>query len=330
VESGLFWQRDVSDGMESSVSGGRRVRNIRPTINSYMFANARAIAAIASLAGNAKLRDEYGAKAAKLRELVQGTLWNPQAQFFETVLENGKSADVRELIGYTPWYCNLPEPGKGYETAWKQLVAPQGFSAPYGLTTAERRHPGFQIPYSGDDCQWNGPSWPFATSITLRAMANVLNDYPQSVISRADYLRTLMTYTKSQRLKLRDGRVIPWVDEDLDPITGEWLARTLKLRKPGFYGRGDHYNHSSYADLIITGLAGLRPRADETIEVNPLLPSDTWDWFCLEGVPYHQRTVSIVWDRTGQRFKRGKGLTILVDARVAGQGSELTKLTGRL
>ena len=34
--SGLFWQRDVSDGMESSISGGRKVKNLRPTINSYM------------------------------------------------------------------------------------------------------------------------------------------------------------------------------------------------------------------------------------------------------------------------------------------------------
>jgi hypothetical protein len=42
---GLFWQRDVSDGMESSISGGRNVKNIRPSINSYMCANAKAIAA---------------------------------------------------------------------------------------------------------------------------------------------------------------------------------------------------------------------------------------------------------------------------------------------
>ena len=330
VASGLYWQRDVSDGMESSISGGRKVRNIRPAINSYMYGNAKAIASIAALAGDAKLRNEYEAKAAALRKQLEENLWNPQAQFFETVLENGQFANVREQIGFTPWYFDLPEPGQGYEVAWKQLMDPKGFLAPYGPTTAERRHPEFQVPYSGDDCQWNGPSWPFATSITLRAMANVLNNYPQNDISREDYLQTLLTYTKSQRLRLEDGRVIPWVDEDLDPITGVWLARTLKMRKPGFYGRGDHYNHSSYADLIITGLAGLRPRADENVEVNPLLPPGTWDWFCLEGLPYHGRTVSIVWDRTGQRYKKGRGLTVLVDGRALGQRSELGRLTAQL
>ncbi|MEX2092321.1 MAG: hypothetical protein WD971_06570, partial [Pirellulales bacterium] len=48
---GLFWQYDVRDGMEESISGRRTAKNSRPTINSYMAANAQAIAAIATLAG---------------------------------------------------------------------------------------------------------------------------------------------------------------------------------------------------------------------------------------------------------------------------------------
>ena len=35
---------------------------------------------------------------------------------------------------------------------------------------------------------------------------------------------------------------------------------------------------------MITGLVGLRPRLDDTIEVNPLIPTDKWDWFCLDNV----------------------------------------------
>ena len=46
---GLFWQYDVRDGMEESISGSRSNKNARITINSYMFANAQAIAAIARL-----------------------------------------------------------------------------------------------------------------------------------------------------------------------------------------------------------------------------------------------------------------------------------------
>ena len=39
---------------------------------------------------------------------------------------------------------------------------PQGFYSPFGPTTAERRHPSFQVGAPGDDCQWNGPIWPFS------------------------------------------------------------------------------------------------------------------------------------------------------------------------
>ncbi len=330
TDTGLFWQRDVSDGMESSISGGRRVKNIRPSINSYMYGNAKAIAAIASMAGKEPGASEYRDKAAHLKTLVQQRLWNKAAAFFETRLESGEFAPVREEIGYTPWYFDLPDDRAGYDVAWKQLMDPNGFYAPYGPTTAERRHAEFQIPYQGDDCQWNGPSWPFATTITLRALANVLTRYHQNAVSREDYWQTFQIYTKSQHLKLDDGRVVPFIDEDLNPLTGEWLARAMKIRKKTYYGRGDHYNHSAYADLVITGLAGLRPRADDVVEIDPLVPPGKWDWFCLDRVPYHGRTLSVVWDRTGARFGRGPGLRVFAGGKEVAGSPRLARIQGRL
>ena len=328
TSSGLFWQRDVSDGMEESISGGRREKNLRPTINSYMWANAKAIAATAALAGRDDVRREYEAKAAKLRELFQKLNWNPADQFFETVREDGKFAGVREQIGYTPWAFDLPEQGHGYGEAWKQLMDPKGFYAPYGPTTAEQRHPQFAIARTGDDCQWNGPSWPFSTSITLRAVANVLHDYkPQQILTPRIYTELLGIYTKSQHLKLDDGRVIPWIDENLDPLTGIWLARDLKIHKRTYYGRGDHYNHSSYADHIITGLIGLRPRADDMVEVNPLAD---WDWFCLDAVPYHGHLLTILWDKDGRHFGRGAGFRVFADDREVAHSANLARITAKL
>lgn len=328
--SGLFWQRDVSDGMEESASGGRKVKNIRPSINSYMYGNAAAIAEIAALAGKPEIEREFRGKAATLRELTQQKLWNREDGFFETLDEQLHFVPVRENIGFTPWYFNLPEPGHGYEAAWKQLKDPSGFAAPYGPTTVERRSPLFKLVYEGDDCQWNGPAWPFSTALTLRALANVLNDYTQSAISVADYFQALSVYTNSQHIRLDDGRVIPWIDENQNPDTGEWIARAMKIRKKTFYGRGDHYNHSSYCDLIVTGLAGLRPRADDTVVVNPLVPANSWGWFCLDGIPYHGRSLTIVWDRTGQKFQAGKGLTVLADNKPIAHRDTLGRITGRL
>ncbi len=49
------------------------------------------------------------------------------------------------------------------------------------------------------------------------------------------------------------------------------------------------------------------------IEVNPLLPDDTWDWFCLDNVLYHGRILTIIWDKTGETYNRGQGLTVFAD-----------------
>lgn len=82
LKSGMFWQHDVKDGMEESVSGSRRDENRRPTINSYMFANAKAMAQIAVLLGDKDLKSKYDEKAITLKKLVQDSLWNASSSFF--------------------------------------------------------------------------------------------------------------------------------------------------------------------------------------------------------------------------------------------------------
>jgi hypothetical protein len=94
--------------------------------------------------------------------------------------------------------------------------------------------------------------------------------------------------------------------------------------------RGKDYNHSTYCDLIITGLIGLRPRVDESVEVNPLVPEGTWEYFCLDRVPYHGRTLTILWDKTGERYHKGKGLRVYADGREIAAAETLGRLTGAL
>src|SRR5690606_2760354 len=105
--------------------------------------------------------------------------------------------------------------------------------APFGPTTAERSHPDFSISYISDPyiCQWNGPSWPYATSITLKAFANLLRNYQQSYVSRADFVQLIQTYSNSHRHINEKGKKVFWLDENLNPFTGQWLARVLSLSK---------------------------------------------------------------------------------------------------
>jgi len=245
---------------------------------------------------------------------------------------------VRELYGYTPWYFNLPDPG--YEAGWKELMDPKGFYAKFGPTFAEQRHPGFKLSYEGHECQWNGPSWPLATCSVLTALANLLNNYEQDVIGKDAYFETLKCYTRSHQLKREDGKVVPWIDENIHPYTGDWIARTRLhdwakndpdwAKRKGGHHRGKDYNHSTYNDLIITGLVGLRPRADEVVEVNPLLPAGTWDYFCLDNVLYHGKILTIIWDKTGEKYGKGKGLTLFIDGKQAAHSPKLARISASL
>jgi len=341
TETKLYWSKDggwEGDGMEMAIGGP----GIRPTFNSYMFAQATALSEIALIKGDTKQAQYYVEEAELIRSQIVELLWDEQNNFFTVMrfrdIPQRKLAEVRELLGYVPWYYSIPPKGRGYEEAWRQLMDPEGFRAPYGPTTAEQRHPGFLVDYNGHECQWNGPSWPYATAQTLTAMANVLQDYPQDVISRRDYFDSFLTYTKCHKLEKEDGSVVPWIDENLNPYTGDWLARTrLKTWKNGIWSnekggieRGKDYNHSTYADLVITGLVGLRPRSDDVIEVDPLLPDDTWDYFCLDNVSYHGRLITIVWDETGDKYKKGKGLRVFSSGELVASSATLSRIAGKL
>jgi hypothetical protein len=155
--------------------------------------------------------------------------------------------------------------------------------------------------------------WPFATAQTLTAMANLLNNYQQNYVADSNYFGLLNTYVESQYYR---GR--PYIGEYLDEKTGYWLK--------GDEERSRYYNHSTFNDLIISGLVGLRPRA----EVNPLLPGNKWNWFCLDNVLYHGKIVTIIWDKDGLKYKKGKGLSVWVNGKKVASSLKLEKITGKM
>ena len=342
LPSGLYWQGDVQDGMEESISGGRKKQYARPTINSYMYGNAKALAWMNTLTGDTDKSRLYEQKADTLRLLIETKLWNKEHQFYET-LRGDTLAQVREAIGYLPWYFDIPSkdfhsslltPHSSlltfHDRAWLQLLDEQGFSAPYGLTTAERRHPEFRSHGVGK-CEWDGAIWPFATSQTLTALANYLNEesrmkneeFATATPSAADssffilqssFFKQMQLYTESQHHR---GR--PYIGEYLDEKTGAWLM--------GDRERSRYYNHSTYNDLLITGICGLRPQTDGSIVVNPLLPKDQWPYFCLDGISYRGHTLTIIWDHDGQRYHQGRGLTLMVDGKVVANRKDIGMFT---
>ena len=178
-------------------------------------------------------------------------------------------------------------------------------------------------------CLWNGPSWPFSTCQTLGAMARLLTEYRQEVMTKADYFELLHRYASCHYIE-RDGVREPWIDENLDPFTGEWLARKIMIEGGrDDWDRGRDYNHSTFCDLVITGLGGIKYSAG-TLTVEPLFGEGDLDYFCLEGVKLGERLVSVIYDKTGERYGLGRGLSVYVDGECIGRSENIGKIEANI
>ncbi|HTJ22889.1 MAG TPA: discoidin domain-containing protein [Gemmatimonadaceae bacterium] len=334
---GMFHWDGLHDGMERNINSRQTddidtgAEGYRPTLNSYMYADALAISRASALLGDSASARDFKVRALTLKRRVQDELWDPEREFFfhefahddkdgiragTLTYKSGPHAGNphgRELIGYVPWQFELPD--SAYSVAWRFLMDSARFYAAFGPTTTERHDPLFYI--SPRCCWWSGNSWPYATTQTLAAMANLLEDYHQSFVTKRDWNDLLRVYTRTQR---RNGR--PFIAEGANPDNGSW---------DGFntFDHSEDYFHSGYVDLVITGLVGLRPRADDTLEVSPLAPED-WPWFALDDVAYHGHRVSVLWDRDGSRYGRGRGMTVLVDGRSVATEPTLGRLKVRI
>ncbi|MDO5566575.1 MAG: hypothetical protein Q4G59_07955 [Planctomycetia bacterium] len=347
--NGLFWQIDDRDGMEISIGGS----GYRVTINTYMQMDAAAIAVFAKLAERSDLAKRFQDKADTIRKQINEKLWDPKAQFFKVAPRVWDKSDAlvlqppREEHGYTPWYADPVIPPPEYNAAWKQLLDPDGFFAPFGPTTLEQRNPQYIRLYGYHKrpinptknpeefdltktnpsllkkaCQSNGMSWPFGTTVTLTGLANLINREVAAGRDTAEllnaYRTTLKIYAHSQYRKTKDGRTVSWIDENLNPYTGDWVSRTIREKSGwkvgGGYERGKDYNHSTFCDLVINGLIGIRPALGPYVDVFPLVDRNI-KYFTLDRVPYHGKSLTIQYDKTGTVYNNGKGLRIMVDGK---------------
>ena len=324
-ERGLFDLSSDREGSECQLSA----EGARPMVNSAMWAEAVAISKIAAAAGDDATAGRFAEKASRLEACVKSKLWNPVKRFFTVLAEDGSQDSVCELHGYAPFYFAMPLAG-GYDCAWRLLASSSGFAAPHGLTFPAQDTPGFVLvaDRTRHECMWNGPSWPYATSVALTALYRRLQAPAGDATmpaSSEDFIRILSQYARQHRRTLDDGRIVPWIDENMDAFTGEWLARGIMVdkarrgkRPQKIRERGKDYNHSTFCDLVIAGLCGIVPAGNGDFRVVPLAPK-SWDWWCIDGVRMCGRDVTVLFDRDGSRYGCGRGLVVLDDSAKQGK-----------
>ncbi len=164
------------------------------------------------------------------------------------------------------------------------------------------------------ECLWNGPVWPFATSQVLVAFANLLRNYNQTTVDKEGYYKLLLQYAENHVHTLKDGTVVPWIDENMHPYTSIWLARELLKDKvnyrkgEAYFERGKDYNHSLFCDLVLSGLLGLDCK-DGELTVNPLIP-ESWDYFRVDNLYIGGKQYTVTYDKDGSHYGGKAGLNI--------------------
>ncbi|CAN8097104.1 unnamed protein product [Discula destructiva] len=333
----LYWVEPLADATEYTISsidasggldGFTGGQAFRPSINSFMYANARAIAKIAAASGDKKTATTYNARAEALQANFTASLWNSTLEHFidryYVTNEHVTYWDFirgRELVGLTPWAWDVVPDEPKYAQAWTHALNTAALQTPAGLSTVEPSYQYYMRQYRYDsasgkkECQWNGPIWPFQTTSALMGMANLLDHYKQSVVKTSDYVTLLRLYAE---LHYNDAGKLNLV-EDYYPNNGStlvWLARS------------PHYFHSGFIDLVLGGLVGIRPRSDDVLEVNPLVDSSV-AWFRVDNVLYHGKTVSVQWDADGSHFGT-TGLLVEVDGVEVNASRTLTRLSSNI
>lgn len=321
LENGAFWSIDDRDAMEFSISGRDEnlnpMKGIRPTLNSYMCADALAISKFALLLGENGIAKKFLKKHEQLKSFINENLWSDgfyrafhyKNDEYRDIFTNYKGEKVKEEIGYIPWAFNIPK--KGREDVFNLLLDKYCFYTPYGIASAQINHEKFL--YEKDhECLWNGYVWPFATSQTLTALANVIRNYDREDFCDM-YCELLTQYAKSHYRITENGTKVDWIDEVRHPLRDEWSSRELLKdwgwrEDKGGYERGKDYNHSTFCDLIISGIVGVKTDS-ETLTVEPIIPKN-WEWFKLENLYYRGKKYTVIYDKYGTKYNYGKGIVI--------------------
>jgi len=344
TSKGLYYVEPIRDATEYTISsidssggydgffGGD---SFRPSINSYQYANALAIANMASLAGSMNSTvDTYTTRASALKTRVQEALWNTTfAHFIDRYQVDNENVTYwdpirgRELVGMVPWTHDLPDDNVDYAQAWSHILDSDKLRGEAGLRTVEPSYEYYmrQYRYEGPnpECQWNGPVWPFQMTQVLSGLANFLDHYVKGkeagVINSDDYTNLLRQYAQLHR---NPSTGILDLEEDYYPDTGLPIVG-LK--------RSHHYFHSGFNDLVLSGLVGIRPSADDVLDIAPLASATQLTYFRAERIIYHGREIAVQWDKDGSHYGgNSTGLTVEVDGEVVASSPSLTRLSVEL
>ena len=279
---------------------------------SFVYANARGVAELAERVGDGGLATEFGALADRIRAATLQHLWDDQTGFFypQRAADDAR-IPVRELHGFFPFATGLAPDEPRYHAALSRFVDPAEFWGPYPPVITSIAH------YRNWTWEMDGLTRniaPHPISMGARTLVQVLKHYHQHVVTPDHFMDLMSRYNT-----LMYSGVHPY-DPLWRPNAHEYYSKWEPHQVSSRPKASDisHDFHSMYCSLVVEGVVGLTPRADERIELQPA--ALRWPHFVLDRLRYRGHDLTVVWDRPdGQVRYDGypEGFSLYVDGQQA-------------
>jgi hypothetical protein len=142
-------------------------------------------------------------------------------------------------------------------------------------------------------------------------MSNTLRHGAPCALTREKLLDLFNSFTRAQ---YRDQDLkTPWTGEYYSGDTGRWKTEQRD------------YNHSTWVDPLIRDLLGLVPRPDPILEIAPLLPTNAWSYWVLDGQSYRGHDITLAYDAKGGHIAPNfHGFAVYLDGKEVYHGSRPT------
>jgi hypothetical protein len=275
------------------------------TESAYVWWNAEAGRAMWTYIGDRQSANSLGDTASNVRSAILNLLWDPAAGVFkQRDAQEGYLIPWKEVDNFYPFTVGLVPATAEYLAAYSYWTQPDHFAIfpPYVSD---------QTDYAACIAAGNSPTLNFGgfpATAGLRFLSSTLRNYPAAGFTAHDYQRMLY-WTGWLEFVGGDGA---WPDSN--EFLNSWNPSTEQID----YRSWIHYDFlGNYNWTIVEDVAGLRPRTDTTIELNPI--DIGWDYFVLDQIPYHGHSLTIAWNRPGTAPQHGlpSGYSLYVDGHLA-------------
>ncbi len=299
----------------------------RADFAAYLHGNAMALSDLLDAAGDRAGAEAQRDLAARVRRSLEAVLWRADDRFYHAARESdGTPALAREIVGFYPFAFGAAPLDDDHLAAFDALFDPRDFWTPFPPASCSARVPVFSAriqrwPGPGGTvtgCMWNGPTWPHATSLVIRAAGRTLQAL-ETAGRRSPHI------TRERFARLFDA----WVrchfegGDPRKPVLREYLSGDTGEA----WGCMDYF-HSTFADLVIRWIAGLVPgHSDATVTFHPLCGD--LEHFRLDRIRYRGRDIAIRWDRPdGKRVHADapEGFSVLVDGKLVRTAPEPVRM----